>query len=83
VSSLLLFIIVVVIAKAWMLDTLPPAKPIVWGPTSVKTQNDYLCSVKFSSIQDGIYEVGKVHVHSIPSLRGFPNVALETVPMFV
>ena len=39
--------------------------------------------VQFSSVQDGIYALGKAHVHSTPSLRSFPNVALETVPMLV
>ena len=36
-----------------------------------------------SSVQDGIYAIGKAHMRSIPSLRSFPNVAFETVPMFV
>ena len=39
-------------------------------------------SVNFSSVQNGIYALGKAHMHSIPSLRSFPNVAFETVPMF-
>ena len=38
-------------------------------------------SVQFSSVQDGIYALGKVHMRSIPSFGSFPNVALETVPM--
>ena len=33
-------------------------------------------------IQDGIYALGKAHIRSIPSLRRFPNIAFETVPMF-
>ena len=37
---------------------------------------------KFSSIQDGIYTLGKAHMRSTPSLRSFPNIAFETVPMF-
>ena len=37
---------------------------------------------QFSSVQDGIYAFGKVHMRCTPSLRGFPNVAFETVPMF-
>ena len=39
-----------------------------------------------SSVQDGIYVLGKAHMRSAPSLRGFPNVvfhAFETVPLFV
>ena len=37
----------------------------------------------FSSVQYGVYALGKAHMLSIPSLRSFPNVAFETVPMFV
>ena len=33
-------------------------------------------SVQFSSIQCGIYALGKAHTRSTPSLRSFPNVAL-------
>ena len=40
-------------------------------------------AVQFSSVQDGIYALGKAHMRSTPSLRSFPNVAFETVPMFV
>ena len=40
--------------------------------------------VQFSSVHDGIYALGrKGHMRSTPSLRSFPSVALETVPMFV
>ena len=38
---------------------------------------------QFSSVQDGIYALGKAHMRSIPSLRSFPSVAFQTVPMFV
>ena len=38
---------------------------------------------KFSSVQDGNYAFGKAHMRSTPSLRSFPSVAFETVPMFV
>ena len=38
---------------------------------------------QFSSVQDGIYALRKAHMRSTPSLRSFPNVALETVPMLV
>ena len=40
-------------------------------------------SVQFSSVQDGIYELGKAHMRSAPSLRSFPSVAREPVPMLV
>ena len=40
-------------------------------------------SVQFSSVQDGIYALGKASMRSTPSLRSFPNVAFETVPMLV
>ena len=33
-------------------------------------------SVQVSSVQDGIYALGKTHIRSTPSLRSFPNVAL-------
>ena len=41
-------------------------------------------SVQPSSVQDGIYALEKAHMRPTPSLRSFPNVALdETVPMLV
>ena len=40
-------------------------------------------SVQFSSAQDGTHALGKAHMRSTPFLRSFPNVAFETVPMFV
>ena len=40
-------------------------------------------SVQFSSVQDGTYALGKTHMHSTLSLRSFPNVPIEAVPMFV
>ena len=40
-------------------------------------------SVQFSSVQDGIYALGKAQMRSTPSRRGFPHAAFETVPMFV
>ena len=41
-------------------------------------------SVQFSSVQDGIYALRKAHMRPpTPSLRSFPSVALETVPMSV
>ena len=42
-----------------------------------------LKSVQFSSVEDGIYALGKAHMRSTASLRRFPNVAFETVLMFV
>ena len=38
-------------------------------------------AVQFSSSY--IYALGKPHMCSNPSLRSLPNVAFETVPMFV
>ena len=35
------------------------------------------------SVQYGIYARGKAQVRSTSSVRRFPNVGLETVPMFV
>ena len=41
-------------------------------------------SVQFRSVQGGIYAaLGKAHVRSTLSLRTFPNVAFETVPVLV
>ena len=37
----------------------------------------------FSSVQDRIYALGKAHIRSTPSLRSFPNVGFETVPVLV
>ena len=39
---------------------------------------------QLSSVQNGIHALGKAHtiMHSTPSLRGSPNVAFETVPVF-
>ena len=36
-----------------------------------------------SSVQDGIYALGKPHIRSTPSVRCFPSVAFETGPTFV
>jgi len=38
---------------------------------------------QFSSVQDGIYALGKAHRHSTPSLRSFCKVVLETIQMFL
>ena len=38
---------------------------------------------QFSSVQNEIYALRKAHMRSTPSLRSFPSVAFETVPMFV
>ena len=34
-----------------------------------------------SSVQDGIYTLGKAHMHFMPSLRSFSSVASEIVPV--
>ena len=39
--------------------------------------------VMFGSFQDGICALGKAHMHSTSFLRRFPNVAFETVSMFI
>ena len=41
-----------------------------------------LTSVQVSSVQDGIYALGKAHMRSTPFLGSFPNVACETVSMY-
>ena len=35
------------------------------------------------SVQDGMYALGKAHMGSTPSVRSFPSVAFETVPVFL
>ena len=48
-----------------------------------KESSTLASSEVFSSVQDGIYELGKAHMRSAPSLRNFPRVACEPVPMLV
>ena len=42
---------------------------------AVWNQAQKVCSVQFSSVQDGIYVLGKAQMRSTPSLGSFPNVA--------
>ena len=44
---------------------------------------EFSAESQFSSVQDGIYALGKAHMRSTPCLRSFPTVAFETFPMFV
>ena len=46
----------------------------------VNRQKDF---EQISSVQDGIYVLGKAHMCSTPSHRSFPNVVFETVAMFI
>ena len=46
-------------------------------------KNLHISGVQFSSVQDGICALGKVHMLSTLSHRSFPSVAFETVPMFM
>jgi len=48
-----------------------------------KAQCSFRSVAQFSSLQDGIYAARKSPMLSTLSLRIFPNVAFETVPMFV
>ena len=41
------------------------------------------CSVKDTVQFSSSYALGKAHMRSTPSLILFPNVAFETVPLFV
>ena len=43
----------------------------------------YSFAVLFSSVQGGMYARGKAHMRSTLSVRIFPNVAFETVPVLV
>ena len=52
----------------------------ILGTMSILCQS---CLVQFSSVQDGIYALAKAHMRSTSSLRRFPNVVFETIPMFV
>ena len=36
-------------------------------------------AVQFSSVQGGIYALGKADMHSTPSLRSFPNIATSVL----
>ena len=42
--------------------------------------SNYLSNYQFSSVQDGIYALGKAHMRSTPSLGSFLNVAFENSP---
>ena len=42
-----------------------------------------LGGIKLGSVLDGIYALGKAHMRSTPSLRRFPKVVFEMIPMFV
>ena len=72
------------IEKAW-LDKRAAVKhcqkEMTWPKPKLHIENR--SSVQFSSAQDGIYALGKAHMRFTPSLRSFPNVALERVPMLV
>ena len=39
--------------------------------------------VQISLVEDGIKVLGKAHMLSNPSLIGFSNTVIETIPMFV
>ena len=65
---------------------LPQDWPCSGCPTRLALPSLASCaysSVQFSSVQDGIYALRKAHMRSTPSLRSFPSLALETVPMLV
>ena len=48
-----------------------------------RKHNELIVSSKFTSVQYGIYAFRNAHTRFITSLRGLPNVAFETVPIFV
>ena len=52
---------------------------LLYIPNLLSLHGFEIYSAKFSSVQDGIYELGDTHMHSTTSLRCFSNVALETV----
>ena len=52
----------------WASQTLPNTKP-----------QGLVSKAQFSSVQGGIYALGKAHMRSTPSLGSFPNVAFETL----
>lgn len=55
-----------------------------WRPDggAVEVKRERPCT-EFSSVQDGIYMLRKVHMHSIPSLRSFPSIISEPIPVVV
>ena len=56
-----------------------------WEPMyrSVSVLFYFILLVQFSSVQDCNDALGKAHTRSTTSVRSFPNVAFEIVPMFV
>ena len=46
-------------------------------------QRARFASVQFSSVQDGVYALGKAHMHLPLVSQKFPIVAFETVPVFI
>ena len=40
-------------------------------------------TVVISPVHDGIYVLGKAHMHTTPSLQSFLSTAFETVPVLV
>ena len=79
--------------------TLSPRHPVIPSPqlkqfgaqktrTHFRRQNPHTVKsvssvISISAVHDGIYVLGKARMHSTPSLRSFPTVTLETVPMLV
>ena len=74
---LLLFRLFRIVSQASLAGSIRvfPASQIVGGK--------FLGCILFGSVQDGIYALGKAHMRSSPTLRRFPNVGFETIPMFV
>ena len=54
-----------------------------FAPTTCNQITRLIPIIVNSSVQDGMQVLKKAHMHSTPSLRSFPNVAFETVPMLV
>ena len=51
--------------------------------TGMHTHTHRMEIPNFNSVQDGISVLGKAYMLSTLSLRSFPNVTFETVPMFI
>ena len=65
-------------------ETVCPCNHILPAVPSVDRIHCILCLYFFQfSSRWYIYALGKAHMRSIPSLGRFPNIAIETVPVFI
>ena len=82
---MIMIMIIMVIIVIMLIVIIEPSRTIILIISKNTSKYPIRCrsSVQFSSVQDGIYALGKVRMRSISSLRSFPKVTFKTVPMFV